>query len=96
MRCISIKPDISINTFFFLIILLFCFLVANTPNTPVNNTVVNNIRAPQTPAVPNNNQAEGTVTVHHQNGPITLPVEEQLPNGYVEIYYICNLVFLFE
>jgi len=71
----------------------FIFLVANTSNNPVNNTVVNNVRAPQIPTMPNNNQVEGTVTVHHQNGPVTLPVEEPLPTGYVEIYYICNLVF---
>lgn len=68
-------------------------LGANTSNNHVNNMSVNNIRAPQTPTV-HNNQVEGTVTVHHQNGPGTVPIEEDLPSGYVKLYYICNLVFL--
>lgn len=42
----------------------------------------------------NPNPADGTITVHHQNGPVTLPIEEPLPSGYLKI--ICYSFFKFE
>lgn len=58
--------------------------------------MVNNIRPPQTPTVVhNNNQVEGTVTANHQNSPTTaLPLEEQLPSGYVEITFVSIFILL--
>lgn len=46
-----------------------------------------NARAPQTPAV-HSNPTEGTVsTVHHQNGPVTIPIDEPLPSGYLQLIF---------
>lgn len=56
---------------------------ANSSSNHVNNVLTNNIRAPQTPTVNNNSSSEGTITVHHQSGPVTLPIDEPLPSGYV-------------
>lgn len=55
-----------------------------------NNSFTHNA---QTPTImqtthSNPNQADGTITVHHQNGPVTLPIEEPLPTGYVKMIYI--------
>jgi len=63
----------------------------NVSNNLVNNALTNNIRTSQTPPS-HNNSAEGTITVHHQNGPVTLPIEEPLPAGFVKI--INNILFL--
>lgn len=56
----------------------------NVSNNLVNNALTNNIRTSQTPPA-HNNPAEGTITVHHQNGPVTLPIDEPLPVGCVKI-----------
>lgn len=55
-------------------------LDTNTSSNHVNNSLTNNVRAPQTPTVPSN-PSDGAVTVHHQNGPAVLPIEEPLPSG---------------
>jgi len=64
-------------------------LDTNASNNHTNNSLVsnNNIRPPQTPAV-QNNPAESAVTVHHQNGPVQLPIDEPLPSGYVKLNFI--------
>ncbi|KAL5237168.1 hypothetical protein ACI65C_004578 [Semiaphis heraclei] len=53
----------------------------NASNHLVNNALTNNIRTSQNPSS-HNNSAEGTITVHHQSGPVTLPIEEPLPAGW--------------
>lgn len=55
-----------------------------TSNNHVHNALANNIRTSQTPTL-HNNPAEGMITIHHQNGPVTLPIEEPLPAGYVQM-----------
>jgi len=62
----------------------------NVSNSLVNNALTNNIRTSQTPPS-HNNSAEGTITVHHQNGPVTLPIEEALPVGFVKLNNILLL-----
>jgi len=62
----------------------------NVSNNLVNNALTNNTRTSQTPPS-HNTSTEGTVTVHHQNGPVTLPIEEPLPVGFVKIK---NILFL--
>lgn len=58
----------------------------NVSTNLVNNALTNNTRASQTSSV-HNNSTEGTITVHHQNGPVTVPIEEPLPVGCVKIFY---------
>ncbi|XP_060844747.1 E3 ubiquitin-protein ligase Su(dx)-like [Rhopalosiphum padi] len=53
----------------------------NVSTNLINNALTNNIRPSQTSSV-HNNSVEGTITVHHQNGPVTLPIEEPLPVGW--------------
>lgn len=52
-----------------------------------NALLANNIRAPQTPVI-HNNPAESAITVHNQNGPVTLPIDEPLPAGYAKIFLL--------
>lgn len=67
----------------------FIYSDTTTSNNHVHNALTNNIRTSQTPLL-HNNPAEGMITVHHQNGPVTLPIEEPLPAGYVKINLILN------
>jgi hypothetical protein len=62
----------------------------NVSTNLINNALTNNIRPSQTSSV-HNNSVEGTITVHHQNGPVTLPIEEPLPVGCVKINYFLFL-----
>ncbi|XP_025424059.1 E3 ubiquitin-protein ligase Su(dx) isoform X1 [Sipha flava] len=58
---------------------------SNISNNHTNNALTNNIltnnRSPPTSAV-QSSPAEGTITIHHQNGPVTLPIDEPLPAGW--------------
>lgn len=58
----------------------------------MNNALThNNIRHSQTPTV--HSAETSTITVHHQSGPVsvTLPIEEPLPAGYMNIiFYFLN------
>lgn len=63
----------------------FYYLDSNISNNALtNNALTNNTRSPPTPAV-HSSPAEGTITIHHQNGPVTLPIDDPLPAGYVNI-----------
>lgn len=65
----------------------FVYSVTTTSTNHAHNASTNNIRTSQTPTL-HNNSAEGMITVHHQNGPVTLPLEDPLPVGYVKINLI--------
>lgn len=65
-------------------------------NNALRNALTNNNRAPQTPTV-HNNPVDGAFTVitAHQNNVISLPpIEDDLPDGYVNCRYILFYLIL--